>query len=137
MESDNLNDYSERRKQQASRFAGATILTMIASRMTYGSIRARKVRPQAFQPNDMKILTAARGEAISALALSTGLTIGVFSMTIFGIGWIYNISNLHEFAYGIKKWFGTDTDDQNLESMDKETEEVTQQLSDFFSRENK
>lgn len=77
-------------------------------------------------------MTAARGEAASALLLATGITTGIAAMSIFGACWILNITTLDDFARRLNKWSGVDK--TVLENLDNASDEITDASTQEFER---
>lgn len=61
--------------------------------------------PKIFHTNNNPPNQIYQGEATKALALSSGLSVGLFSMFIFGGCWFYDVSTLKEFSNGISGFF--------------------------------
>lgn len=77
-----------------------------------------------------------QGEAISALAYGSGLSIGGFSMTIFGACWIMDVSTFPEVSIKLKEMMGESSERNKVTNMelDEDTKKVTEALESLFNR---
>ncbi|SMN18257.1 similar to Saccharomyces cerevisiae YER093C-A AIM11 Protein of unknown function [Maudiozyma saulgeensis] len=121
------NDKNYRQKEQMIRFFAGTALTLICSRMIHRTMNTLKYKPSIFHSNNNPPKSIYQGEATKALMLSSGLSLGLFSMFIFGGCWIYDISTLKEFSQGMSGFFKR----HGLGSQLKETEDPNDSLNDI------
>ncbi|KAG0668510.1 Altered inheritance of mitochondria protein 11 [Maudiozyma exigua] len=101
----NINDKNKRQTQQMLRFFAGTALTLLCSRLIRRTMNNLKYTPKIFHTNNNPPNQIYQGEATKALALSSGLSVGLFSMFIFGGCWFYDVSTLKEFSNGISGFF--------------------------------
>ncbi|CCK69465.1 Aim11p KNAG_0C03610 [Huiozyma naganishii CBS 8797] len=99
------DDRKFRRGKEMSRFFVSTALTLFFSKLTHRTISMMKYRPTTFQANHVipPMNSSTKLIAPQAVALSTGLSAGFFSMVVFGTCWIFDINSVQEFTLGFKR----------------------------------
>ncbi|QPG76763.1 hypothetical protein FOA43_004157 [Brettanomyces nanus] len=130
--------YNERRFYQASIFYGCAIAAYIASKIAYRGVVKRRYNPTFFQHNNLPPRSSSYNDALSALTHATLLATTSMATLISGTFWYFDISNLHEFSYRMKDFLGGKEAERELREMpeDKETAELSRQLSDMIQSKN-
>lgn len=73
-----------------------------------------------------------QGEAAKALILSSGLSVGLFSMAIFGGCWINDISTLQEFSQGVSGFLHRHGIGQDISTI-IDDDDNSQSISEVFA----
>ncbi|KAL3232859.1 Altered inheritance of mitochondria protein 11 [Nakaseomyces bracarensis] len=135
MDASSTNSSGSRRTQQLLLLLGSTAYTFAIARITTRSIAMRKYVPKFFQLNTRIAPFSGKSEAQSALTLSTGLSTGLFAMTITGFCWVMDISSPKEFTEKMKLLLGAKKPNKVIvQDNDPETEEIIKQLQDLVNR---
>ncbi|CCD25243.1 Iai11p NDAI_0E04260 [Naumovozyma dairenensis CBS 421] len=108
-----MEEFKIRRKQQMIRFFSSTVITLVCTKLILRRLQLPKYVPSMFELNYIRPpITTVKKDLINAGMLTTGMTLGVFSMIFFGTCWNWNVSTLAELKDALNS--GTTDDKQNI-----------------------
>ncbi|CCH45192.1 putative membrane protein [Wickerhamomyces ciferrii] len=117
--------FRQRRRTQMMYFFGATAATLVFSRLAYRGVQAHV--PGLFNSNHVPPPFSFQQDAISAIALSTVLSVSSFSMGVTGVAWTWDVSNVKEFTYKLKQKLGGVESEKQISETKLDDESVTLQ----------
>lgn len=128
-------EYKQRRKIQMIRFFTASAVTIFALRFAYRATVSRQYIPTLFQGNHFPPLSY-NFTTDAAVAVGTGTLLcgSVTGMTVFGLCWILDVSNIKEFGWRMKSMLGGWELEKKLSEapMDEESSYIQDSLNDIL-----